>query len=320
MGIENTITGKYKWILWVKVLTLIVCCWLIYEKISDPQRFGREFVDLVSGALDAKSIMVLLGVLLLMPANWLLESLKWKVLVRPHSQISISEAYKGVLSGLSLGFATPHGIGDYAGRLLSIEGESRSQLLGSIWLGRVMQMTVTGIFGTVGVWVFLQKSTFQLPTINHWWWIMIGIVVVFILLLYQSKLKFFGRRTRYYFNFVSTYSWLEYISVFALSFGRYAIFSIQFLLILNIFNIPLPVSVLFAGISWMFLMKSIVPSFNFLSDLGVRELSVLTFFDMYGASQPAVLTSSLLLWTINILLPVLVGLYFVLKLKIVNSR
>jgi len=320
MGIEKTITDKFKWILWLKVLVLVVCGWLIFEKITDPQRFGKEFVEMVSSALDTTAILVLIGVLLLMPINWLLEALKWKILARPYSQISIIEAYRGVLSGLSLGFATPHGIGDYAGRLLSLQGDARSQLLGSVWLGRVMQMSVTAIFGTIGIWFFVQKSTFQIPSINYWWWIIMGIGIILVLLLYQSKLKLFGQRIRYYFAYVLAYSWSDYVGVFMLSFGRYAVFSIQFLLILNIFKIPLPISILFAGVSWMFLMKSIVPSFNFLSDLGVRELSVLTFFDLYKASQPAVLTSSLLLWSINILLPVLIGLYFVLKLKIINNR
>jgi len=319
MGIEKTITSKYKWILWLKVLVLVVSCWLIFEKITDPQRFGAEFIEMVSSALDTTAILVLVGVLLLMPVNWLLESLKWKILVQPYNRISISEAYRGVLSGLSLGFATPHGIGDYAGRLLSLQGDARSQLLGSVWLGRVMQMSVTAIFGTTGVWFFLQKSTFQILSINYWWWIMIGIGAILTLMLYQSKLKLFGQRIRYYFAFILAYSWSDYVGIFMLSIGRYAIFSIQFLLILNIFKIPLPTSILFAGTSWMFLMKSIIPSFNFLSDLGVRELSVLTFFDLYNVSQPAVLTSSLLLWVINILIPVLVGLYFVFKLKI-NSR
>lgn len=320
MGVEKTMSGKYKWILWLKVLVLMVCCWLIYEKITDPQRFGKEFVAMVLSAYNTTTLLVLVGVLLLMPINWLLEALKWRILVQPFNRISVLEAFQGVLSGLSLGFATPHGVGDYAGRLLSLHGEARSQLLGSVWLGRVMQMSVTTIFGAVGVWFFLQKSTFQIPSTHYWWWILIAVSIITIFVFYQSKLKIFGRRIPYYFAFISAYKGAAYMGVFLLSLGRYVIFSIQFLLILYIFNIPLPVSILFAGISWMFLMKSIVPSFNFLSDLGVRELSVLTFFDLYNASQPAILTSSLLLWSINILLPVLVGLFFVLKLKMFHSR
>ncbi len=315
MAVEKIIRSKYKWILGAKALILLICCWLIYNKITDPERFGEEFTNVIRQSVDTSALLVLIGVLLLMPVNWLLEAMKWKVLARPHSKITTRQAFQGVLSGLSLGFVTPHGIGDYAGRLLSLQGHSRGQLLGSIWLGRAMQMSVTGLFGIVGVWIFIHKAPLPVPMISYWWWMVVVLGVLILAALYQSKVKVFGQRVRYYFAMIREYHWQEYIQIFTLSLGRYVVFSTQYLLILYIFEIPLPVHILFAGVSWMFLMKSIVPSFNFLSDLGVRELSVLTFFDLYQVSQPAVLTSSLLLWMINILIPVLIGLYFVLKLK-----
>lgn len=320
MAIEKTITDRYKWVIWVKALVLFICCWLIYHEITDPERFGEEFVKVVLRALDFSAIVVLIGVLLLMPINWLLEAMKWKILARPHSEISTKKAFQGVLSGLSLGFVTPHGIGDYAGRLLSLEGQSRSQLVGSVWLGRAMQMIVTGFFGMVGVGIFIHKSSLQIVAFNHWWWVIALVGFSIMILLYRSKIKIFGERVRYYFTILKEYDWRDYAKIFILSLGRYLIFSTQYLLILNIFEIPLPIIILFGGISWMFLMKSIIPSFNFMSDLGVRELSALTFFDLYKVSQPAILTSSLLLWMINILIPVLVGLFFLLRLKIFTKR
>ena len=320
MSIEKTITSKYKWIIWVKVIVLILSCWLIYQKITDPEQFGEEFLNVITSAIDSSAVLILLAVILLMPFNWLLEALKWKLLARPHSAISTREAFQGVMSGLSLGFITPHGVGDYAGRLLSLSGESRSKLIGSVWLGRAMQMMVTGLFGMVGVWMFMKMSSFGNLSINSWWWIILFVIILFVVVLYRSKIKIFGESIKYYFSMIGAYRSQDYLQLFVLSLVRYLVFSIQFLLILNVFEIPLGVFTLFAGMSWMFLMKSIIPSFNFLSDLGVRELSVLTFFDLYNVSQPAVLTSSLLLWLINILLPVLVGLYFVFKLKINSQR
>ena len=319
MAVEKTITKKYKWIIWVKALTFLICCWLIYQKISDPQRFGRAFKSVVLDAIDPSAVLILIGVFFLMPFNWLMEAMKWKILTRPHSEISINEAFCGVLSGLSLGFVTPGGVGGYAGRLLSLSGKHRSQLIGSVWLGRAMQMFITALFGIIGVWIFFHKSTLTLPIISHWWWIVLAMGFLITTLLYKSKIKIFGQRISYYFAMMREYVWQDYIQIFILSFGRYIVFSIQYLLILSIFKIPLPMIVLFGGVSWMFLMKSIVPSFNFLSDLGVRELSVLTFFDLYNVSQPKILTSSLILWMINILIPVLIGLYFVLKLKIISK-
>ncbi len=316
MSIEKTISSKYKWILAAKAAILLICGWLIFQKINDPTRFGEEFTNVVIEAIDTSAIFVLIGVILLMPVNWLLEAAKWRLLARPQSTITISEALQGVMSGLSLGFVTPHGVGDYAGRILSLSGDDRSQLIGSIWIGRAMQMLVTCLFGVVGVWMFLQMSSMPYLSINPWWWVAILGTTLIAITLYRSTIKVFGERIHYYFSIIDKYEREDYLQLFFLSLGRYIVFSIQFLLILNIFEIPLGVLTLFGGVSWMFLMKSIIPSFNFLSDLGVRELSALTFFDHYQVSQPAILTSSLLLWVINILIPVLIGLYFVFKLKI----
>lgn len=320
MAIEKTIGHKYKWIIWMKILVLFVCGWFIYQKISDPERFGEEFTNIVIEAIDLSAAFVLLGVILLMPFNWLLEVMKWKLLARAHSDISIGESFQGVMSGLSLGFITPHGVGDYVGRLLSLSGKSRSQLIGSVWLGRVIQMSVTTLFGTVGLWMFIQASPIGMFPISPWWWITLLIVIIVCAFLYSSKIKFFGERVRYYFSLIREYRGQDYLLLLIYSLGRYIIFSTQYLLILYVFEIPLSTIVLFGGISWMFLIKSVVPSLNFLSDLGVRELSVLTFFDLYNVSQPAILTSSLLLWMINILIPVLMGLYFVFRLKIIARQ
>lgn len=316
MAIQKTSTHKYKWIILVKILVLLVCGWFIYQKISNPERFGEEFTNIFKEAIDLPSVFILIGVIFLMPFNWLFEAMKWRLLARPHSDISIGESFRGVMSGLSLGFITPHGVGDYVGRLLSLSGRSRSQLIGSVWLGRVFQMFITALFGTVGIWMFLQASSIEVFSKSPWWWITLFVLMLVGVFLYCSRIKFFGERIRYYFSLIRDYRVQDYFLLFLYSLGRYIIFSTQYLLILYVFEIPLPTIVLFGGISWMFLMKSVVPSFNFLSDLGVRELSVLTFFDLYNVSQPAILTSSLLLWMINILIPVLIGLYFVFRLNI----
>ena len=66
----------------------------------------------------------------------------------------------------------------------------------------------------------------------------------------------------------------------------------------------------------MFLAKSVLPTFNFFNDLGVREFSAAIYFDALNIASGPVIMAGLILWLINIALPALVGLFFVQQFKI----
>ena len=60
------------------------------------------------------------------------------------------------------------------------------------------------------------------------------------------------------------------------------------------------------------------PTFNFLSDLGVREASALLFFERFAVAIEPVILASLLVWIINLLIPTLLSLVFVSKLRFIR--
>jgi hypothetical protein len=70
-----------------------------------------------------------------------------------------------------------------------------------------------------------------------------------------------------------------------------------------------------AGISWIFLVKSTLPSFNFLSDFGIREFSGLVFFSLFAVSELEIVAASLFIWIINVMIPSIFGLTFVMKIR-----
>lgn len=308
------------WIIILKFVILVVVGALVYGKISNPHNFGNQFIitlkELVS---NSTAIALLIIVILLMPINWLFEANKWKVLCEPLVSITIKSAIIGVLSGLSMGFATPHGIGDYAGRIWQVNIGERGRLVGGVWLGKVSQMLITAFFGTFGVWVYVTQNNtviFDFALFTK-----IGLSIVFLSLLILILVLLTGLKTkimnwvRYYFGIVLTYPKRSIIKVILFSLLRYITFTTQFVLVMFAVGVDMPVLKQIAGIGWIFLMKSIIPSFNFLSDLGIREYSALTFFDNYAVDQTAIIAASLIVWVINILLPVLIGLVFMFKTK-----
>ena len=81
---------------------------------------------------------------------------------------------------------------------------------------------------------------------------------------------------------------------------------------------PLPLPVLLAGITWVFLAKSVVPSLNFLGALGIREVSTVVFFELYTNTLAPVVLAAFMLYTLNVLLPAVAGLVTIQTLKLLR--
>ena len=124
------------------------------------------------------------------------------------------------------------------------------------------------------------------------------------------------KRFRKYFDIISQYSYQEIVFLLGLAFLRYIIFALQFYLLLYFFGVSTDHLLLIAGVTWTLFAKSSIPSFNFLSDLGVREFSALYFFSYYSVDNTLVLLASFTLWCLNLLIPALIGLAGLLRMKI----
>lgn len=290
----------------IKVLALGIIGFLLYFKLSDQQDLFKSLYSRIVGSVWQFWHLYLL-VVILMALNWSIEALKWKVLVAKFMSISFSSSLGGVLSGLTLSFVTPHGIGDYFGRIVSIDKKGREKLVGSLLLGRISQMLATVLFGFIGL--------------GHMYgilWIVAGLVLAcfsmvlcFKLIAWLSTTSIFEK----YLKAISMYGLNELVHVQLLSLMRYAVFSIQFLVVLYIFLPGLDLMIGFAGTTFIFLFKSILPTINFLSDLGIREYSAVIFFEKFDIDTVSVVCASLSIWLINILVPTVIGIPFMLKLK-----
>lgn len=283
----------------------------IYLKLAEQQDINHETLLAIDSAF-ANYQLLLLIVFLLMPLNWLLEAKKWQILAAPIKRMSLQEAFSGVLAGLSMAFITPHAVGDYLGRVLIIQKEDRGKLVGAVLLGRLMQLTATLLFGAMGIFYLLGL------TFTYIYALLLTCLVISGVLLLRFRIKFKGNlleKLAYYVKIIGTYSSVTLLKALALSCFRYVVFCTQFVIVLSMF-VSIPLSLKVAGSTWIFLAKSILPTFNFLSDLGIREFSAIYFFDHFGTPIIPVLAASLLIWIINILVPTLVGVPFIYKLRI----
>ena len=88
-------------------------------------------------------------VFMLMPVNWGLEALKWKLLAGKIEPITYGKSLQAVVSGLALGVLTPNRVGEFLGRMLSVEKADRREALSASVVGSFSQLIVTLIFGAL---------------------------------------------------------------------------------------------------------------------------------------------------------------------------
>jgi len=255
----------------------------------------------------------------LTPVNWLLEALKWQILVRRVESITLGQAVQGVLAGLSLGFALPGQLGDTAGRILSLRSDRRWQSIGASLVSGGMQFYVALLFGTLALALLPPHPAWETT-----YWIVLSLLALLIglgLLLGWQRHRLaeiqwpWLKKFEPYWAVAAHYTTAELVKAGGAAALRHLTFSGQFALALHLFGVQLPVRETASGIGLVYLGKTLVPAFNLLSDLGVREAASLWVFSQWNVPAPQVLSATLTLWFVNILTPVLVGLLWVWKLN-----
>ena len=273
--------------------------------------------------LKPNNLIIICIILTLNFINWALEAVKWQVLVKPLEELSFLASLKGVLAGLSLGFISPANVGDMAGRMLTIKHKTRKRSFGAVFMGSSIQTYITLFFGTFAFGYFIfdvlpKASILHLVIFSC---LILGILLGVILIQERQILSDLFLKTSWlnklalYFEIINLYSTNTILK--ALWFGtlRYAVFTFQFHLIFLVFQIQLPLPDSLMIINLIFLTKTIIPTFNFLTDLGVRQISALYFFSFYGVNHSVIMAAVFSIWLINILLPVLVGTGIILSSK-----
>ena len=323
---KEAVSKTLIWLLKALVLMLVIYFigLKVYQGHLRPATIGAFSLQLYAG----HPWYAFLVPFLLIVANWGMEAKKWQLLSSPVCTLSLRQANSAVLSGLSLGFITPRSLGDYAGRLMESSGEERMKLVGAVLLNRISQSFCTYLAGLAGLLYLTSFTSMGLHPQWHWMFpLMAGGILLCILFLGKSRTKIVnalrkltGKQWSRFIEIIGDYSSRILMMVLYWAALRYAVYTFQFVWILKMAGIELPLPVLFAGVAAVFIMKSIIPAFNFLSDLGVREFSALFVFSAFAVPEAKVVLASLLVWCLNILFPTLVGTFHILQMRFSRSR
>ena len=309
----------------------IVCLafWFLYEKIFSNTNFSETKNQFLS-ILQQDNYFDLVIVLGLMFVNWSIDAVKWQFLVSKLEKVSFWLALKAVFLGITVSIFTPNRIGEFGGRVFCLQHSDRIKAVLVTIFGNITQLVTTIIFGTVAFVYFSSKYTILIFTKSNYgllFLVVISMLVVLILLyilfnvsrlsIFFSKWNFL-KKYKEYASVLSLFSSSEILRVLMLSIFRYTVYSLQFYLLIRFVNIEVSIWESLTMSALTFFSMSIIPTIA-LTEIGVRGSVAIYFFSFLTENSVGVITASFTLWIINLVIPAILGIFFVYQLKFFRS-
>ena len=309
----------------LKFVIVVLALWFMYQKVFANENLSEMYQWFLS-TFKQQTSWSLVFVLLLMFFNWLLDSIKWKFLIKKEEEVSLWLSIKAVFLGITVSIFTPNRIGEFGGRVFCLEKADRIKAVLITILGNMGQLLATTIFGTLALVHYVQAySGFLDGDADYWFFILVFIAVILVstlIALYLNvswlssffmKFKFLSKYEEYSDVF-SYYSTTELLYVIFLSCARYVVFSFQFYILLHFFQVDISLLESLTMSSLLFLTISIIPTIA-LTEIGVRGSIAIYFFGLVSANHIGILTATFALWFTNLVLPALLGTILVYNLK-----
>ncbi len=251
-------------------------------------------------------------ILFLSFANRFLEILKWRNLVGSFARISVGESAKQVLAALTASIFTPNGIGEYAGKALYYEVSQTKKILFLNLINNGIQMVLSIVFGIFGLLYF--NAQFGVITSKAVGVIFVGCCVLAAILFLLRRWTIKGYSLEKIIRKVNAIPRRIHRLNILLGLCRYLVFSHQYYFLFLAFEVDLPYWTLMSVIASMYFLASSLPSFQFF-DFAVKGSVAVYFFSLLGVNEWIVIFISTLMWFLNVVLPVVIGSYYVLKFK-----
>nr|WP_315220319.1 lysylphosphatidylglycerol synthase domain-containing protein [uncultured Flavobacterium sp.] len=297
-------------VLLVKLLIVGGAFYFIYDQLAHNDKLDwQKFITVFR---KNQSVLGIGFILLLSVLNRYFEILKWQNLAKVIHEISLGEATKQVLAALTAGIFTPNGVGEYAGKALYYP---KSEVKKVVFLNLIcngIQMILTVIFGLFGLLYFNSKyEVITAKTVG----ILFGIFVFFfVILFFFKKITIKGYSIEKLVHKINEIPKSIHQKNIFLGILRYLVFSHQYYFLFLAFDVQLPYFTLIATIAVVYFLASSLPTFQFL-DFAVKGSVAIYFFGILHVNEWIVVFISTLMWFLNVVLPVILGSYYVLNFK-----
>jgi uncharacterized membrane protein YbhN (UPF0104 family) len=310
----------------VRAAIVLLLFYNIYLQVFVRENFRRAWHDLL-GNFNSTTWAFLSVVILFMFVNYGFEARKWQFLINKITKIDFITSYKAIFTGTSFAVLTPNRVGEYAGRLFYVKNKDIVQSITVTLIGSLGQILMTIIFGIIGLTYyflvlvpvndleFLGILLFSILLAAALVWYYFHLEIVYRIFTNTSWLE----RWAHYVFVLKQYSRADLFLILFYSMARYLVFTTQFILLLFVFSIHVPVGDAFCIISFIFLLQTIIPSIA-VAELGLRGNLALTLFGHFSTNNLGLISASFGLWFVNIIIPALLGAAFLMILRMNKKR
>ena len=297
-------------VLLVKLLIVGGAFYFIYDQLANNDKLDwQKFITLFQ---KNQSVPGIAFILILSVLNRYFEILKWQNLAKVIHQISLQEATEQVLAALTAGIFTPNGVGEYAGKALYYPKSDAKKVVFLNLICNGIQMILTVIFGIFGLLYF--NANFNVITTRTVTILFGGFLLILILLFSIKKIKIKGYSIEKLIHKINEIPKSVHQKNILLGLCRYLVFSHQYYFLFLAFDVDLPYLTLMAAVTSVYFLASSLPTFQFL-DFAVKGSVAIYFFGILGVNEWIVVFISTLMWFLNVVLPVILGSYYVLNFK-----
>ena len=297
-------------ILLIKLLIVGGAFYFIYNQLANNDKLDWE--KFITRFKKNQSVIGISFILLLSVLNRFFEILKWQNLVSYLHEISLPEATKQVLGALTAGLFTPNGVGEYAGKALFFEKSKAKKIIFLNLICNGIQMILSIVFGIFGLLYFnVNYNIITSRTVL----ILFGICfLLFGILFFSKKINIKDNSIEKLIHKINKIPKAIHQKNIFLAICRYLVFSHQYYFLFLAFDVDLPYFTLMATIASVYFLASSLPTFQFL-DFAVKGSVAVYFFGILGVNEWIVVFISTLMWFLNVVLPVVIGSYYVMNFK-----
>jgi len=128
----------------------------------------------------------------------------------------------------------------------------------------------------------------------------------------------FTRKYKKFYSILARYQKKELFNILMFCLARYVVFSTQYFIMFYWLIPDIHYLDILMMVCILFFVQSTLPSLD-LFDIGVRSVTASYFFSFVTKQDVAVIACTASIWLINIIIPAILGSYFVFKLNFFGS-
>lgn len=306
----------------IKIVVVFFSFYFIYKQLTQNNDFESLDFDNILNVLKQNSNQIYI-VLVMMFMNWLFEALKWRYMIKKIESVSILRSLRAIFTGITVSTFTPNRIGEYGGRVFCLEKGDRIKAVFITVLCSMAQLLTTIIYGSISLFLLFDEILIDISLFSISLLFVVNVLILISYFKISTIIKFlselnFLRKLERYLEVFSLYSFKDLLITFIFSNIRYFIFSLQFIILLNVFGVDVQFVNALLSVMLIFFFITVTPTIT-IAEIGVRGSVAIFVLGLFSSNDMGILSATTTLWLINLILPAIIGSFFVFSLKIFRS-